>query len=78
MNIEDQHKLRDLYLKYSEAHSELNKLDQEVHSLLSRQSKLSQELGELRAEEKELINKIEKNLNRRLLPEEIMKIINYE
>lgn len=78
MNIEDRHKLRELYLKYGEVHAELNKLDQEVQSLLSRQSKLSQELGELRSEEKELINKIEKNLASRLLPEEIVQIINYE
>jgi ElaB/YqjD/DUF883 family membrane-anchored ribosome-binding protein len=78
MNKSDQLKLRELYVKYNELHAELDKLDQEVQSLLSRQGKLSQELRALRSEEKELINNIEQDLNRSLLPEEIMQIINNE
>lgn len=78
MNKSDQLKLRELYVKYNELHAELDKLDQEVHSLLSRQGKLSQELTALRSEEKELINNIEQDLSRSLLPEEIMQIINNE
>jgi predicted nucleic acid-binding Zn-ribbon protein len=78
MNKSDQLKLRELYVKYNGLHAELDKLDQEVQSLLSRQGKLSQELRALRSEEKELINKIEKSLNRSLLPDEIIQMINHE
>jgi predicted nucleic acid-binding Zn-ribbon protein len=78
MDIKDQTKLKALYLKYAEVHDQLNSLDQEVQTLLSRQSKLSQELSQLRADEKELINKIEKDLNRPILLDEIMQIVNNE
>ena len=78
MKIEDKIKLQRIYSKYAELHIQLNSLETEVRSLLSRQNLLSQELNQLRSEEKELINNIEEELARPLLQEEIMQIINHE
>jgi len=74
MEKEKIQKLRSLYFRYAEIHKELDSLEVETQILLSKQSQLSQELHQLRSEEKELINNLEKELN----PEEIIKLINEE
>jgi len=76
MNILNKKKLKELYLKYSKIHDKLNFLEKEVQSLLNEHKELSNELNALRDEEKILINKIEEDINRTLLPEEIISIIN--
>jgi septation ring formation regulator EzrA len=76
MNILNKKNLKELYLKYSKIHDKLNFLEKEVQSLLNEHKELSNELSTLRDEEKILINKIEEDINRTLLPEEIISIIN--
>lgn len=76
MDILIKQELKSLYNMYGEIHSKLNSLEQEVQSLLTEHRELGQELVRLRANEKKLINKIEEELNRSLLPEEIISIIN--
>lgn len=75
--INQQHstQLKKMYSNYSRIHDELATLETEVQILLNRQKALSQELGDTRKAEKELINKIEAELDREITQDDLLQII---
>lgn len=75
--INPQHstELKKMYSSYGRIHDELATLETEVQILLNRQKALSQELGDTRKAEKELINKIEAELNREITQDDLLQII---
>jgi DNA replication protein DnaD len=74
----DLNRLKTLYVKYNDLHSKLNTIELETLGLINKHSALSEELTNVRLEEKELINKIEMDLGRHLSPEEILNFIQNE
>jgi DNA replication protein DnaD len=74
----DLNRLKALYVKYNDLHSKLNTIELETLGLINKHSALSEELTNVRLEEKELINKIEMDLGRHLSPEEILNFIQNE
>lgn len=75
INSKHSNQLKELYFKYNKIHNELSKLEKEVQSLLNLQTALSQELNETRNKEKELINKLELEINRKITQEDLHQII---
>jgi|LakMenEpi03Aug12_release.lakeMendotaPanAssembly.Ray.scaffolds.fasta_scaffold3362750_1 hypothetical protein len=76
INQEDKSKLKQIYQNYSQFHSELNSLENQLQDLLNKQIRVSQELENTRKNEKLLINKIEEDMQRTLTQEELIKIVN--
>lgn len=62
--------------KYEILHSELNLLEHSVNELLFKQKNIHDELNSTRESERLLINKIEKEIGRKLDSSDILKIIN--
>jgi predicted nucleic acid-binding Zn-ribbon protein len=68
--------LKKIHQSYYFFHDELNRLQSEVQALLNQQMQLSQELENTRKSEKNLINKIEKELDCEITTDDLLKIIN--
>lgn len=68
--------LKKIHQSYYFFHDELNRLQSEVQALLNQQMQLSQELENTRKSEKNLINKIEKELDCKITADDLLKIIN--
>lgn len=68
-------KLKKLTNVYSEVHSALNEIQNEVIRLDTMRSELSEVLKNTRCEEKKIINKLEKTYNKKLKSDDILEII---
>jgi hypothetical protein len=68
-------KLKKLTNVYSEVHSALNEIQNEVTRLATMRHELSEVLKNTRCEEKKIINKLEKTYNKKLKSDDILEII---
>lgn len=70
-----QSQLRSLYSTYSAIHSQFNRIEQEATRLEEERKVVSEILHNTRELEKNLINKLEELLGKKLNPNDILEII---
>jgi hypothetical protein len=68
-------KLKKLHLSYGDVHYFLQELADEFAELEKKRIELTVQLDRLRAEEKFIINNLEKELGREITPQDLLEII---
>jgi cell division protein FtsB len=68
-------RLKKLHLAYGDVHFFLQELADEFAELEKRRTELTSQLDKLRAEEKVIINNLEKELGREITPQDLLEII---
>ena len=67
--------LKRIYKRYHELTSKISELNNEVSKLVNNQVELKEELTKNRNNEKKIINKIEKELGKKLTQSDLFKIL---
>lgn len=68
-------RLKKLHLAYGDVHYFLQELSDEFAKLEEKRAELTAQLDRLRAEEKVIINNLEKELGREITPQDLLEII---
>lgn len=67
--------LKKIYMMYGVIHKEMNDLQEQLADLGIKRTSLEDHLTKIRDKEKELINKLESHLNRKITQDDLFKII---